>query len=151
EGVYSASNLGIVELQQAKYPDAAETFRTSVAAMDRLTANQPNNVEYLQLMQNALAYYADALDRNGQIDLAIAQRQRQLDIAAPYLAQPRPDAWLRAKAMIAHRALSRLLFERGDTAVALDQAAAAVADGQRLVELEPTNAEWLVGNANSQI
>ncbi|MCF2515047.1 TIR domain-containing protein [Sphingomonas sp. G124] len=151
EGVYSASNLGIVELQQAKYVAAVETFQTSVRAMDRLLAAEPNNVEYLQLMENALAYYADALDRAGKLDLAIQQREHQLSLLAPYLAQDRPDANLRQHAMIANMHLSLLRFARGETQSAVQNAAAAVEVGRQLVELEPANADWKGRSADTQL
>ena len=143
EGVYSASNLGIVELQQARYATSAQTFGASVGAMERLMSAEPNNAEYLALMLEALAYHADALDRAGNLDGAIRQRQRQLDILAPYLSQPKPDANLRQKAMIAHLALSWMRFEKGERQPALAHAADAVSIGDALVQLEPSNADWL--------
>jgi tetratricopeptide (TPR) repeat protein len=143
EGVYSASNLGIVELQQARYATAAQTFGGSVGAMDRLMSAEPNNAEYRALLLEALAYHADALDRAGNLDGAIRQRQRQLEILAPYLSLPNPDAQLRQKAMIAHMALSWMLYGKGESRPALTHAADAVAIGDALVRLEPANADWL--------
>jgi hypothetical protein len=62
---------------------------------------------------------------------------------ALYLSQPNPDANLRQKAMIAHLALSWMLFEKGESQPALAHAADAVAIGDALVRLEPANADWL--------
>jgi tetratricopeptide (TPR) repeat protein len=143
EGVYSASNLGIVELQQARYATAAQTFGASVAAMEQLLSSEPSNAEYLQLMLEALAYHADALDRAGNLDGAIRQRQRQLNILTPYLAQPKPDANLRQKAMITHLSLANLYFEKGESRTALVHATDGVAIGDALVGLEPSNFDWL--------
>jgi tetratricopeptide (TPR) repeat protein len=135
-------NLGGVALERARFTEAASTYQASVSAMERLTAAEPNNVEYLQLMQNALAYHADALDRAGQINQAIQQRQRQLGLLAPYLAQDRPHATLRLHAMTANLHLSLLRFMHGETGTALDHAAEAVRIGNGLVALEPANADW---------
>jgi tetratricopeptide (TPR) repeat protein len=143
EGFYASYNLGTVELQQAHYVDAARTFQASVAAMELLTASSPGNREYQDLIQESLAYHADALDRAGKLDLAIQQRQRQLALLAPRLAQERPDAEFRRNAMIANTALSLLRFKRGDTSEALARAAAAVELGRQLIELEPSNANWM--------
>jgi tetratricopeptide (TPR) repeat protein len=150
EGVYSASNLGIVELQQARYADAARTFGTSVATMERLTSAEPNNPEYLGLMLEALAYHADALDKAGRIEAAIQQRKRQLGVLAPHLARPNPDAQLRLKAMVAQQELARMRFERGDGRLALAHAADAVAIGEALIRLEPSNADWLSRSARTR-
>jgi tetratricopeptide (TPR) repeat protein len=143
EGFYASYNLGTVELEQARYVDAARTFQASVAAMELLAASSPGNREYQDLLQESLAFHADALDRAGKLDLAIQQRQRQLAVLAPHLAQSRPDAEFRRAGMIANTALSLLRFKRGDTSEALDRAAAAVELGRQLVELEPSNANWM--------
>jgi tetratricopeptide (TPR) repeat protein len=149
EGVYSASNLGIVELEQARYADAAQTFRASVGATDQLTSAAPTNAEYRKMQQEALAYYADALDRAGKLDLAIQQRQRQLALLTPYLAMERPDAALQEKAMIAHQALAHLRFRQSETQAGFNHAAAAVGFGRQLMELEPSNTDWANGNASA--
>ncbi|MFL6739423.1 MAG: TIR domain-containing protein [Sphingomicrobium sp.] len=151
EGVYSASNLGIVEQQQTRYLEAAATFQASVKAMEALTSAEPANTEYFGLMQEALGYHAEALDGAGKLDQAIAERERQLSLLAPYLAQDRPDAELRQKAMIAHMHLSQLRYLRGETRAALADAASAVELGDRLIALEPANADWRGRSANTQL
>ena len=62
----------------------------------------------------------------------------------------RPDADLRQKAMIANMALSILRFRSGDAKAALVNAAAAVELGRRLMELEPSNADW-IGRSSSTL
>jgi len=149
EGVYSAYNLGQIELEQAHYADAAATFQSSVSAMELLTASEPANQEYFRTQSESLAFLADALDYSGKLDPAISQRQRQLALLTPHLAVDRPDAELLQKAMIANMALSHLRFVRGDTADGLTHAAAAVGLGQRLIKLEPTNADWMGRSAST--
>jgi tetratricopeptide (TPR) repeat protein len=119
--------------------------------MDLLMAAEPANAEYLNLLLEALGYHADALDRAGELDLAIRERERQLTLLAPYLALDRPDAGLRQKAMIANLHLSLLKFARAATAPALDHAAKAVDIGNGLVALEPSNADWVGRSANTQL
>lgn len=151
ESIYAASNLGIVELEQFRYNDAVSTFLASVNATDRLLEADPGNIDYRKLLLEALAYLSDAQDSAGKLDLAIVARQRQLALLAPLLAKDRPDADLRQKAMIAHMALSRLLFEHGESEEGLSQAGTATKLGQELVELEPTNADWAGRSANTQL
>lgn len=142
EGVYASTNLGIVQNGLGQYPQAAATFEKSVAAMERLLAAEPANQKYLQLLSEALANSSEAEENAGRLDLAIRQRERQLTLLAPYLAQDRPDADLRQDAMIANMALSRQRFMKGETRAALDLAAAAVRQGRSLVDLDPDNANW---------
>ena len=148
EGAYAAYNLGIVQMEQARYPQAAQTFQALVSTMDLLTAAAPGNREYQDLMQESLAYHADALNHAGKLDLAIQQRDRQLTLLAPYLAQAHPDAELQRNAMIANRALAHLRFRKGETAAGLDHVSAAAAVARRLSELEPGNADWMGQSAN---
>jgi tetratricopeptide (TPR) repeat protein len=151
EVVYSSTNLGILERQQARYFDAAATLRSSIAALEPLIAAEPGNPEYLNLMLEALAERADALEGAGKLDEAIAQRERVLSLLAPYLAQARPNAQLRQKAMISNMALSHMRFVRGDTRPALNNAATAVDIGDQLVALEPANADWQNRSAYTQL
>ncbi len=151
EGVYASTNLGIVQNGEGNYAEAAATFHKSVGAMERLLATEPSNPKYLQLLSEALANSSDAEENAGRLGLAIRQRERQLSLLAPYLAQDRPDADLRQDAMIANMALSRQRFMLGETREALVQAQTAVSIGQRLVELDPDNANWLGRSAITEL
>jgi eukaryotic-like serine/threonine-protein kinase len=151
ERVYAATNLGQVQLAERQYDRAAETFRASVGATEQLGSSEPANVEYQKLLLEALAWLSTAEDRSGALDLAISHREHQLQLLAPFLAQGRPDADFRQKAMIAHMALSRHLFERGDTAKALSHGRAAIEIGRQLTELEPSNADWMGRSASTQL
>lgn len=151
EGVYASTNLGIVQNGEGNYAEAAATFHKSVGAMEQLLATEPSNPKYLQLLSEALANSSDAEENAGRLGLAIRQRERQLSLLAPYLAQDRPDADLRQDAMIANMALSRQRFMLGETREALVQAQTAVSIGHRLVELDPDNANWLGRSAITEL
>lgn len=151
EGVYASTNLGRVESAQANYPEAAKTFQASVGTMDLLLAAQPNNPEYLNMMLEALSNRAGALEGAGKLDDAIRQRERQLSLLAPYLAQERPDAQRQQQAMIANMALAWMRYVRGETRAALDHAATSVNFGSQLVALEPANADWKTRSALTQL
>ncbi len=151
EGAYSSTNLGRVEFAQGRYAESAATFQRLVNAIDPLLAAQPANADYLNLLIEALGDYAGSLEAAGRLGDAIRQRERQLNLLAPYLAQDRPDAELRQKAMIVHMALSWMSYLKGETRSALDHAATAADIGRRLVELEPTNADWLGRSASTQL
>lgn len=151
EGVYAATNLGQVQMAERQYGRAAETFRASLGATELLVASEPANNEYQKLLLEALAWLSTAEDWSGALDLAISHRERQLQFLAPFLAQVRPDAGFRQKAMIAHMALSRHFFERGDTPGALRHGQAATTIGQQLTELEPSNADWMGRSASTQL
>ena len=151
EGAYSSTNLGRVEAAYGRYAESAARFQQTVTAIDPLLAAQPSNADYLNLLLEALGDYSGSLESAGKLDEAIRQRQRQLNLLAPYLAQERPDAELRQKAMIVNMALSWMRYLKGETRQALDHAATAADIGHRLVELEPTNADWLGRSASTEL
>ncbi len=151
EGVYAATNLGTVQMEQRRYGEAAATFQASLGATEMLAASDPRNLDYPKLLLETLAWLGDAYERSGKLDLAVTQRERQIGLLQPYLARDRPDADFRRKAMIAHMALSRHLFERSDTPAALRHAAEATRIGQRLTELEPGNADWMGSSADAHL
>ena len=151
EAVYAAGNLGQVELEQHRYAEAATSLSGSVAATEALAKADPGNPVYHGLLLEGLAFQADANDRAGRMAVAIAGRERQLELLAPDLAKGRPDEGLRQKAMIANMALSRLLYQQGKTSQALAFATEASAIGLRLVDLDPTNADWLGRSAGTRV
>ena len=151
EGIYAATNLGTVELQQQRYPAAVATFAASLNAATALASAKPRDDEYRKLLIEALSYLSGAYDKAGRIESAIAGRERQLALIAPGLAEARPDEELRQKAMIANMAISRLLYQQGKTVEALVHAAAASEIGERLVAVEPTNADWQGRSAGARL
>ena len=151
EGAYASTNLGRVEFAQAHYVESAATFQRLVSAIDPLVAAQPSNAEYFNLLLEALGDYAGSLEAAGKLGEATRQRERQLSLLVPYLTQERPDAELRQKAMIVNMALSWMLYLKGETRSALDYAETAAGIGRQLVELEPTNADWLGRSASTQL
>ena len=151
EGIYAATNLGSVELQQRRYAAAARTFGTALQAVDTMVGKAPGNAEYRKLRLESLAFESDALDRSGLIELAIAARERQLALLAPELANGRADQEYWRKAQIANIALARLRFQRGDTAKALAFAADGSAIGERLIAIDPSNADWRASSAAARV
>ena len=136
-------------LRSTNIPAPLKPIRASLGAIELLAGSDPANMEYQKLLLEMHAWLSTAADRSGALELAITHRERQLQILVPFLAQTRPDADFRQKAMIAHMALARHLFERGDTTGALRHGQTAVSIGQQLVALEPSNADWMGRSAST--
>ena len=151
ELIYAEFDLGGVELAQRRYATAAATFTSSLRAIESLMSGGPVNDDIRRLRVEAVAFLSEANEKTGRIELAIAGRQQQLTLVAPGLNGARPDEELRQKAMIANMALARLLFQNGQTATALTHAAAASEMGERLVAVEPTNADWQGRSASARL
>lgn len=151
EGIYADANLGVVLLELRRYSEAASIFQTSLSGIEKLAAAAPRNAEYRQSLFETLAWLADAREREGRLDDALAQRERQISFLNRLIAVPNSDAAYRRQALVAHRAAGRLLAARGDVAAGLDQFRDAVEIGKGLMHTEPDNAEWAGLAAGSYI
>jgi len=142
EGIYADANLGIVLLDLRRYPEAATVFQASLGAIEKLAAAAPQNAQYRKSLIETLAWLADAREREGRLDDALAQRERQLALLAPLISISRSDAENKRQFMVAHRAAGRLFAMRGDLGGAFDHLGAAVQLGDELMHTEPDNADW---------
>ncbi len=151
ESVYANSNLGMVEIEQRNYAQAAETYRASLSAIESLVSAEPANRDYQMSRLETVAWLAEAAEKSGDLKLALSGRQRQIELLAPLLAKPRPDVQFQQKSMIGNMALSRHLYETDNVPTALLHSAEAARIGQALTKLDPTNADWMGRSANTQL
>ncbi|HXG80885.1 MAG TPA: TIR domain-containing protein, partial [Sphingomicrobium sp.] len=86
ERIYADTNLGTVLMKQRRYREAAEVYQQSLEPTEVLAAKFPGNLEYQSHLVEALAWLGQARENSGQLDEAIAHRQRQLDLVARLLA-----------------------------------------------------------------
>jgi len=77
--VYANSNLGTLLLDERRYQQAARAFEDAVRPAERLAAAEPDNVDYQKQVAGTLAWLADAHEFAGELDQALAERERQLD------------------------------------------------------------------------
>ena len=143
ERIYADTNLGAVLIEERKYAAAADAYQTSLDATERLATTAPGNLDYQKQLSEMLAYLADAREDTGQLDDAIALRQRQLDLLIRLWPASKGDMLIKRQELAARRAMSRLLASRGKVGEALGQARAASAVLAFLSKTEPANTEWL--------
>lgn len=147
EEIYANSNLGTLLMQERRYPQAALAFESSLRPAESLAAAEPNNVDYQKQVSASLAWLADAHEYAGELDQALAERERQLRILASV---GRLDPIDQRDAMAAHYAIGRLLASRGQAAAGLKEMQAGVAVSEALYRIEPDNTEWLQASATGR-
>lgn len=143
ERIYADTNLGAVLLEQRRYRQAAEAYQTSLNATEQLLATAPANLDYQKQLSEMLAYLATAREGTGEMDDAIALRNRQLDLIGKLWRTSKGDMLIKRQELAARRSMSRLLASRGNVGEALDEARQASAVLAILIKTEPANAEWL--------
>ena len=148
EASYADSNLGTVLMDQRRFADAAVAFRSALGASEALAAGDPRNADYVKSMIETLAWLADALDGDGQLEQAISQRERELALAERHDAK---DANVRASILVAHRALGRMLAGRSQLGPGIAELRTATAMADASTATEPGNSRWLEFSAGSQL
>jgi len=142
ERIYADSNLGAILVETRRYGEAAAIFQASLGGAEALAAAAPANPAYQKALSEGLAWLAEAREKEGRLDDALAQRERQIALLDRLLAAPNADTQFKKQAMIAHRAAGRLYAMRGDLSMGLDHLRDSVAIGAALMRAEPANAEW---------
>jgi eukaryotic-like serine/threonine-protein kinase len=150
EQIYANTNLGTVLMDQRRYREAVRTYEASVRAAEALAAADPRNLSYQKDVTNALAWLSDAREYAGELEGALATRERQFQLLTD-LEQTHPnDMQIQRDAMTSHRAIGRLLGSRGDIAGGIKESLRGVAISERLFRVEPDNTEWLQANVSGR-
>ncbi|MEJ7776041.1 MAG: TIR domain-containing protein [Sphingomicrobium sp.] len=143
EEIYASSNLGTLLFDQRRYDQAARAYEASLRPAESLAAAEPSNLDYQKQVSENLAWLADTHESAGELDRALAERERQLRILGSV---GRLDPVDQRAAMTAHYAMGRLLASRGDTQAGLKELQAGAAIAEALYRIEPDNTEWLQAN-----
>jgi tetratricopeptide (TPR) repeat protein len=150
EVLYANENLGIVLLSQRRFAEAGGQFETALRAMESLSAVDPGNRDYQKELANALYWIAESQRSEGNFGGAIAARERQLSLIDKLLGGG-ADVELRRQSMVAHLSLGVLFGEQGRAKAAVDDLQRAIAEADRLISLDPTNAVWKLVAANARL
>ena len=149
EGIYADTNLGMLLLEQSRFGEASTVFRSGLRAIEGLAASYPRNRPYQDQLSESLAYLSQARESVGSLNEALALRERQLAIMERLAEPAGPDAPLKKKLSVAHRALGRLFASNGDARQGEAHLRKAVALTEDLIRTEPGNTEWARNGASS--
>jgi tetratricopeptide (TPR) repeat protein len=151
ETKYADSNLGVMLYEQRRYGEAARQLERALATAEVLAAADPRDEQAQKSVPESLAWLADALFGAGQLDEAIAKRERQLGLLLELQRRYAFNVDYRQRLIPAHRVLGRLLVSRGETRAGIEHVRAAVRIGQELIPTEPGNAQWLQFTGGAQL
>ncbi len=150
ERIYADSTLGTVLMDQRHYEAAATIYQQSLEPTEALIAKEPANLSYQMKLTETLAWLADSREGTGQLDEALAHRQRQLAHLARLWQTHKGDAQIKRAEMTTRRSIARLFAARGQMREALDEAKGASAVSAWLTKTEPSNTEWTQAGAHAE-
>jgi tetratricopeptide (TPR) repeat protein len=151
ERIYADNTLGTVLMDQRRYREAAGTYQNLLGSSEALSAAYPDNLDYQKQISETLAWLADAREFSGQLDEALAHRQRQVALLAGLWRTSKGDTQVKRQELAARRSLSRLYASRGEISEAVAESDLASAVLAYLTKTEPENMEWVQTGAGAQL
>ena len=142
EVLYARENLGIVLMSQRRFAEAAQQFEAAIRPMESLASIDPANDAYQKELSNVLAWRAQADWTLGQLDAAITVRQQQVSLLERLLAEGKTDVIFRQQLIPAYQALGLLFTSQGQVEKGVEQYRLALAQANRLIQIEPENSLW---------
>ena len=150
EQVYSNNSLGSVLVELRRYKDAVGVYRSSLGIAEALASAEPGKRDYQIRVSNALAWLADSHEYSGELESALAERERQLRLLTELQRRDPRDTEIQRHMMTAHRSIGRMLASDGDSDGGLRESMLGVAISDQLAGIEPQNSEWLQAGASNR-
>jgi tetratricopeptide (TPR) repeat protein len=151
EGFYGTEDIGIALYNKRRFAEAARQFQSALGPMQNLASVDPSNQTYQKELSTVLAWLADAQRSLGNLDAAIALRQRQVSLLDQDAASGALDVKFRQELIPAHQALGILLTSRGQGGRGVVELKLAVDQADRLMPIEPDNTYWKNLSANARL
>jgi tetratricopeptide (TPR) repeat protein len=151
EGFYGVENTGISLYNKRRYSEAARQFEGALLPMQNLAAIDPGNVTYQKELAVVLGWVAQAQWVLGNLDTAIAQRQKQVSFIEGQLTGQSRNVLLRQQLVPAHLSLGLLFTQRGQTERGIEEFRSGLAEANRLISIEPDNSRWRDGAVAVQL
>ena len=150
EVFYANENMGIVLYNQRRFAEASKVLESSLRPLGSGASIDTNNADYQKEYSTLLAWLADSFAAQGQLDRAVAIRERQIAFLQP-LSDAQSDVIFRQHLIPAHFGLGNLLLSQGRTEQAINQFNASITESERLLPVEPDNASWTGLAAQSRL
>ena len=141
EVLYAKEDVGISLYDQHRFAEASAQFEGAAGPMEKLASLYPSNMTYQTEYPNILGWVADSQRAQGNLDSAIAVRERQVAFLKQLLANS-ADPVVRKALIYDHKGLGVVLAEKGDYDRAISEMQAGVAEAEELIPVEPRNAVW---------
>jgi tetratricopeptide (TPR) repeat protein len=151
EEMYANSNLGTVHMDERRYAQATVAFEATLRPAESLASAEPRNLDYQKHLGEALAWLADAYEMSGEVEKALAERERGLRLLSAHLRQHPRDTYLQRMIMTTYGAIGRLHGARGQVASGIQESLRGVAISETLFQIEPDNTEWLQASAAGRL
>ena len=150
EVLYANEDVGISLYDQHRFSEARALFDGAAGPMEKLSSLYSGDKTYGKEFATAMAWVADAHRGLGDLDGAIAARERQVATLDQLIASG-SGTDIQARLVPAHEGLGVVLGERGHVDEAVKELRTAVAEADSLITVEPGNADWKMLAARARL
>lgn len=141
EEAYALSNLGTLASEEGKLGQALDYFSKSATALDAISRTEGRPVERELELADARSWIASTLERLGDLNGSIAERERELQLLGR-LISAQPDNNVAHRRMLgAKSAMGRLQHWTGKSSLALASLDATIAEGERQMAIDRDNVD----------
>ncbi|HUP66731.1 MAG TPA: TIR domain-containing protein [Sphingomicrobium sp.] len=144
------ANLGVLLFEQRHFGEAIAQFNRALTNIQALATADPGNGDYQKSLTESQTWLADSEKAEGQLDQAIALRERHVALVTQLL-QRTGDVEYRQKLVSGERYLAELYLFRGQLPNALTHYQAAVSQSDALIAREPGNSRWRYFSARARM
>ena len=150
EMFYANENIGIIRYDQRRFAEASRLFEESLRPMGSGVSIDTKNDDYQKEYSTLLAWLADSYAAQGQLDRAIATREKQIAFLTP-LADGQSNVVFRQHLIPAYFGLANLFLSQGKTELAIERFGRSNVESERLLPIEPDNAFWTGLSAQTRL
>lgn len=142
ELAYAQGNICTATIAMNDTGSGLEACSKALAIMLQVKQLAPGDASVDADLANRHAWLADTLQRQGKLDRAMDERQREADLIRSLMQRdPKNKMYLQAW-MLSRYSLAQLLHEMGKTQEAQNLKKEALADVRRLIAADPQNNDW---------
>lgn len=150
ELAYAHSNLGTVLLGKGDWESALVNFDKTLAIYRQSSKNKPPNSQMLTDISDAMAWRADALKIGGDLEGAVAQRQKQIELLDGLHIREPNDAIATNARVTALRELGLMASGLGRPEAAIEALTAALSSAIALRQTDPQNTEFKINEIKTR-
>lgn len=145
------SNMGTMLKDQGRTAEAIAQYELARGVFQKLVEIAPKNAERLISLGQAWSWLSSSHLDALRLDDALRAREHEIAIYAPLLAREPRNAVAMERMMIARRFKAQLLADRGELAVAANEAREAVRLSEAQLQQGPDDTVWQKAAAKSHL
>lgn len=142
ELAYAQGNICTVTIAMEENASGIEECTNALATMQRVKQLAPGDASIDADLANRHAWVADALQRQGKLERALAERKKESNLIRDLMQRDSKNKTYHQAWMLSRYSMAQLLHEMGREQEAQNLKKEALEDVSRLIAADPQNNDW---------